>query len=350
MKMRFTLLALGAGVAISLLIVGINLNILQDKEVPDTLVCQCDCTKNQRHSEILAVSRKDNPTLPLGLSTTCKPCKEVESTMPFLSLAYDNNCIPCKKQNGIHLITNFFPVTHPQWRKSINIDHIADESLRNQVVEHRLEELHEVLQRNLNNELISAVHLLYEHPYIMLHLSKLNLKNKNKLVLHRVDKDPTYRHAIDYATEYLMNRIVVFTNQDIYLGEGWDKISISKMRQNRILYALTRHGKQERYCKMFSSCTKKLGYIGSHDTFSFVPVEKFPEEGLNEINRKSDDLGLENILIWVFQTKFKYKALNPCFILKTYHNHCDGSAHNKGRPRINNDNNTGGAGFTDKLE
>ena len=63
----------------------------------------------------------------------------------------------------------------------------------------------------------------------MSHLSKLNLKNKNKLVLHQLDKDPTYQHAIDYATEYLMNRIVVFTNQDIYLGESWDKISISKM-------------------------------------------------------------------------------------------------------------------------
>ena len=114
-------------------------------------------------------------------------------------------------------------------------------------------------------------------------------------MLHKVEKDPTYRHAMDYASKYLMDKFVIFTNQDIYRGDGWELPNKEKMRENRIMYALSRLGQQERFCKIRANCDKRVGYVGSHDTYAFVLKDPFSEDGLKELDHQSDNFGIENV-------------------------------------------------------
>ena len=304
----------------------------------------------------------DSPQYSLG-STVSLSSEELELAYrnkssnyqgPFLSLAHDPNCTPCKEGTGIHLITNFFPVTHPKWSAGLGMqmENAESETQKRKwhlMLKQRQQELQDVLQMNLNHRLVAAVYILYDHPYVLNLLSKLKLKNKEKLVLHKVGKDPTYRHALDYANNYLIGKFVVFANQDIYLGEGWELLNKAKMGDKKIMYALSRHGQQERFCRMRNYCDFRFGYIGSHDTFTFVLKEKLSKDGLKELDHKSDDYGLENILIWTFKTKFHFKVLNPCFKLRTYHVHCI-KIHNKARPRLNDNGESGHADFTGQME
>ena len=40
----------------------------------------------------------------------------------------------------------------------------------------------------------------------------------------------------------------MFANGDIYLGEGFDRINVTGMSEQKIMYALTRHNSPERNC------------------------------------------------------------------------------------------------------
>ena len=283
-----------------------------------------------------------------------KNCKEGE---PQYSLAEDEGCIPCMidTKEKIHLVTNLFPMSvvkqgvkvqpkGPVWGFIEEWDKINDEEVYSQ----RDRELLDVLQMNLNNNLIAAVHILFNNDQVVEHVMNQRLRFACKIVFHRVKGDPTYKQALQYIGKYLRHRIVIFTNQDVYLGEGWEQINFDRMRKEKIMYALTRHGKKERYCTMPDSCSRLTEYMGSHDAFAFVLIREPKEHELREIDEKNDQFGIENIMITIFRKYLRYEVINPCFVLYVYHVHC-ANVHSKRRQRIGKYNNTGHAYFIDQL-
>ena len=229
------------------------------------------------------------------------------------------------------MVTQIFPPNH-----TVGLDQSSPNFTENAKL--RLNELLTVLNRKLADERVAAVHIIYHNPLTRLFLTQTDfLTHKYKLVLHQNNKDPSYADILRYASKYLLMKIVVFINQDVYLGEGMEKANDRNLLcQKKVSYALTRHGKQERYCDM---SLNKIGYCnkwysGASDTYVFCLTEPISESLLtgSEIDSKSDSLGMENGWIWLFR-HLGFKVLNPCSILKTYHIHCI-QLHSKNRPKV----------------
>ena len=221
-----------------------------------------------------------------------------------------------QRLNGIHLVTNFPLMTEKPWNET------KEKNIGNKLWE-RQQEVEETLQRNLNYSLITAVHLLINQPSAERRLHKINLHNKDKIVVHHIKGFPTYKTLFGYASDRLQNKLVAVTNMDIYLEEGFEKVNKTYLVEQNLFYVLTRHGRQEQRCNL----SGKLGYcltryFGSHDTFVFVLTQPLDEHVLSELDNNMHVYGVENVLLWVLKTKLNKKLLNPCGYLKTYHNHC----------------------------
>ena len=218
-----------------------------------------------------------------------------------------------------HIVTNIVLTTHLYYSRAL-LYKGSTIPTSTQLKERQME-IEEALQRNLNNDRIAAVHVLYEHPETHIHLLHLQLANSSKLVLHLTNSDPTLAMALEYIQTYLMNKTVILMNQDIYLGGGWEKMSISTLRSNKLMYALTRHLPRES-CPRTASCDEKAEYVGSHDVFVFYVAVNFTMEMLKGLDFGQNGAGMENVLMWYFEKHMGYRLLNPCKIVYVYHNHC----------------------------
>ena len=222
-------------------------------------------------------------------------------------------------EGKFHIVTNIVLTTHLYYSSALLY---KGSTIPTSVqLKERQMEIEEALQRNLNNERIAAVHVLYEHPEIHIHLLHLQLENSSKLVLHLTNSDPTLAMNLKYIQTYLMNKTVILMNQDIYLGEGWNKISISTLRSSKLMYALTRHLPIQS-CPRTASCDEKAEYVGSHDVFVFYVAANFSMEMLMGLEFGQNGAGMENVLMWYFENLMGYRLLNPCKIVYVYHNHC----------------------------
>lgn len=276
---------------------------------------------------------------------------------PQFSLETDKNCVPCLVNTigKIHLVTNFFPMIIAKRYSKVQrkgpvwgfIEEAEDMDER-EVYQKRDRELLDVLQMNLNNNLIAAIHIIFNNDKIVDHIMNQRLRFACKIVFHKVRRNPTYEDSMIYIGKYLRHRLVVMANQDIYLGKGWNRLDFERVRKEKIMYALTRHGKKERYCTMPDSCSRMTEYVGSHDAFAFVLIQKPKPKDLAQLRHKYDELGIENIIINFFDKKLRYAVINPCFVLYVYHIHC-ANVHSKKRTRVNKYDNTGVAYFIDQL-
>ena len=145
----------------------------------------------------------------------------------------------------------------------------------------------------------------------------------DKVSIYDNGRPPTMKQVFQYISDHLMNKIVVVSNGDIYLGSGFDRLNHAIMIEQRIMYTLTRHHAPE------SNCTEggalcSTAYYGSHDTFVFILNEPIPSDVLDELDYQLGSPGSENRLMWAFKTKLNYCLLNPCSVLETYHFHCSG--------------------------
>ena len=199
----------------------------------------------------------------------------------------------------------------------------------------REKEYKTVLQRNLNHDLISHVHLLTTNAQET--LQRFNdLPNQNKLVVSEVKSIDLARDPFEYISRNLVGKDVMFASADIYLGRGFDRVDPLVMSHQKIMYALSRRVAQEEKCNIGSysgtdMCLEK--YIGCHDVFLFRLTEPLPELFLKELEFDLTSLGIENVVIWLFQNKLKYCTLNPCTILETFHLHCS-NVRNKKPARV----------------
>ena len=245
------------------------------------------------------------------------------TTYDYVSTRHGNESVE------IHVITNYPLMFESPWKDDQTASDIHQ--LRQRQIE-----IEDTLQRNLEHPSVTNVHLLVTQESAEKRLMTLPLHNKHKMLVQRITTMPKYRDFFEYASEKLLNRIVVFMNMDIYLGEGFELIDKTFLVQKKVSYALTRSGRVELRCNMMGRrgyCGNK--YIGSHDTYIFVLTKPLTHSVLSELDYSMNVMGAENVLIWTLQKRLGMKVLNPCKILRTYHNHCV-RIHGNFRPRINN--------------
>ena len=180
------------------------------------------------------------------------------------------------------------------------------------------------LQKNLHHPLIAKVHILAEDEDRLVGFFMKNKINLQKIVVHNNGKVATMRDIFQYISDNLVNKTAIFANGDIYLGDGFDRVNTTLMRDQRIMYALTRHHAPEGNCseEFLYMCNKP--YVGSHDTFMFHLTEPIPHTFLGDLDYEMCSWGTENRLMWLFRDKMDFCILNPCNILQTFHYHCSG--------------------------
>ena len=247
-----------------------------------------------------------------------------------------------------HIVTTFVPFDNKDIRNNL---FIKGKPPTDQQIEARMAEITNCLQRNLNNGMIAFVHVLVFRNATIAYLRSLNLQNSQKLILHKNNESTTMLQKLMYASNYLQGKTVIICHQDNYIGEGWEHVNHNILKWERLMYALTRHPSPTK-CKATmeaANCGEDSSYIGSHDAFVFYVNGFLTREKLVDLDVTPNINGMENVLIWVFQTKLNYRILNPCKVLIVYHSHCL-SIRDKGRRRINVGGKNAGAKFTDKLQ
>ena len=230
----------------------------------------------------------------------------------------------------INLVTFYHSIT-----VFTRVENHSVNSFEDKFLERVSEELF-VLQKNLHHPLIAKVHILAEDEDILMDFLIKKKTNLQKIVVHNNGKVATMRDIFQYISENLVNKTSIFANGDIYLGDGFDRVNTTQMRDERIMYALTRHHAPERNCSEEFSCNKP--YVGSHDTFMVHLTEPIPHAFLKELEYEMSFWGSENRLMWVFRDKMDFCVLNPCNILKTFHYHCSGFRNNRTRVNLNEKN------------
>ena len=228
----------------------------------------------------------------------------------------------------------------------------------------RQEEYRTALQRNLNHKFVSRVHVLTTSAKDTMERFK-GLANHSKLVVAEVSSIELMRDLWEYISQNLVGKDAMFANADIYLGDGFELVDPLLMAEQKIVYVLTRHVAESERCpgvstktmrkwreKYVNLCLDKR-YIGSHDSFLLHLTEPLPGEALGEMEFLLPSLGMENVLLWIFQTMLKFCTLNPCRTLETFHFHCSYLHNGYERPRVDHKNGViwrrAVAPFTEKL-
>ena len=129
----------------------------------------------------------------------------------------------------IHVITNYPLMFESPWKDNETTSDIHQ--LRQRQIE-----IEETLQRNLDHPSVTNVHLLATQESAENRLMALPFRNKHKMLVQRINTMPKYRDFFGYANEKLLNRIVVFMNMDIYLGEGFELINKTFLVEKKVSY------------------------------------------------------------------------------------------------------------------
>lgn len=283
----------------------------------------------------------------------------------YIAMAANNNAVVLKndecyytgnreadvKKSKFVLLSNFVYYQHKNFKsKLVTID---GKSPTDEIIDARIMEIVDVIQANLLHPNIQEVHILISEQEGIDFLKRIGFQNAKKLVLKFTrGESVTLKLQLLYASKCLKNRIIAISNQDNKFGTGWDELNPDILRRKKIMYALTRHSALSR-CKgstHSANCDPGYRYIGSHDTFVLDVRNGFTSEELKPIDKVSANLaGMENLFIWMFETKLGFTVLNPCPILIVNHHHCV-LIRDKNRRRVNTGGANRGACFTDELE
>ena len=214
----------------------------------------------------------------------------------------------------------------------------------------REQEYRTVMQRNLNHPQVNRVHVLTTDPEETLaHFN--NFTNQEKMLVAKVKSIAWLRDPLEYISLHLIGKDVMYANADIYLGDGFDLVDPEVMSHQNIMYSLTRQISKKERCRhktlYNTDLCREHKYGGSHDTFLFRLKRPLTEDFLRNFEFTPGSLGMENVLMWAFETKLKYCILNPCRILETFHLHC--SELRSPRKWVSSGKKNGRSPFTKKL-
>eukprot|EP00794_Sanderia_malayensis_P010059 gene10059-11088_t len=251
------------------------------------------------------------------------------------------------------VVTNFIYFILEKYKKNLFI--CGGLRVSDTIIQLRIMEFLRALESNLNHPFIEEeeVHVLVKEDAAVEYLRHLPLKNSEKMVIHVPEEDVSMKTQFKYAGQCLVSKIVAISHQDNQFGKGWDKFRPAILKEKRIAYGLTRHTPEDAPCastKSSPNCDPGYPYVGSHDVFMFYMREPLTSQQLKDIGNITPNLnGMENVLIWVFINRWKFKVLNPCRLLFVHHHHCI-PIRDQGRKRVNTAKTTGLAKSTDKLE
>ncbi len=204
----------------------------------------------------------------------------------------------------IHLITSFYLLVED-----------SDQKIRRNI------ELKETLQKNLDSDIISKIHLFLDCEELIPYIKNLN--NFNKIHIIKTGKQPFYSDMFIYANENLKDNICMISNSDIYIYE-YDLDCLNKIDKN--IYTLTRHEND-------LSCPLIDEYRGSHDVFIFKSPINCDYERINHVQNV---WGSENSVIDML-VETGNNLVNPCRQIKIVHLHTSGYR-NEDRIRIRDGN------------
>ncbi|XP_067679676.1 uncharacterized protein [Haliotis asinina] len=209
--------------------------------------------------------------------------------------------------------------------------------------EARAEEYITGLTRTLLHPHIQDVHLLYDQDLLPDYVRKKlsNVPFHRKLFFHYLQNTRQAISTFRFAFEKLQGRLVMVTQADVYPERGFDLIDIERLKSERLMYALTRHGRLEESCDMSGDfCDEGIKFVGSHDTYIFVPHGYIPPSAIKFLSTDTMAWGIDLVITWVFQNILSFRVLNPCKVVFVYHIHCT-YIRNTGRQRVNTANTTG---------
>ena len=222
--------------------------------------------------------------------------------------------------NGFRLVSYHHSINLALWEDTNSQTHVRAK-----------EEIY-AMRRNLQHPLVVSMHIIAANEKRMEEFLKKEEIQDQNIIIYNNRRPPTMKEIFQYINDNFVNKTVIFSNGDIYIGSGFDKLNHTAMLEQRIMYALTRQHAPEGNCSE-SQAVCAAPYIASHDTFVLHLSAPIPGNVLNELDYQLGSWGAENKLMWAFQTKLNFCVLNPCSILETYHYHCSNIRYR--RTRIN---------------
>ncbi len=220
-------------------------------------------------------------------------------------------------------------------------------------IEERLQEYKHVLQLNLAHPQVQCVHLLTTDSVTTYERFK-DMANSSRMLVSKVKSTDFARDPWEYISNNLVGQDVIFSNADIYLGNGFELVDPATMYKDKILYCLTRQWSPKDQCRgedgellpLQNYCLKSRR---AHDVFLFRLHEPLPEAFYSKLNFDLVCLGMEEVVIWLFENKLKYCVLDPCTILETFHYHCSNLRNKENKPRVADETINKATYFTKKL-
>ncbi|KAF6024817.1 hypothetical protein EB796_016876 [Bugula neritina] len=177
------------------------------------------------------------------------------------------------------------------------------------------------LESNINHPLVKEVHLFYTEEEALTVVKQQKFRNQDKIIPVKTERRVHMMDFFYYASKYLLDKTIIALNGDIVVGEGFDIIDTVKLRDNRVLYSLTRHGYQRGNCTVDNYCLDKK-YQGSHDAHVFHLAQPLDHQVLLKLDYPINMWQAENGMLGVLQNDLNFTLHNPCRVLKTYHHHC----------------------------
>eukprot|EP00794_Sanderia_malayensis_P020092 gene20092-22062_t len=249
------------------------------------------------------------------------------------------------------VVTNFILLSLESYRKNLFITFGLQ--FNETMLQARITEVVNVLANNLQHPFIDEIHILVKEEEAVDYLRRLPLKNTEKVVINFMQGNTVDMKAqLQYSGHCLKDRIVAISHMDNLFGKGWDKLDAGILRNNHIMYALTRHlAKYIPGCEgLHPAWNCDYPYHGSHDVFMFHVKEELTSRMLKPLDEVTPDLyGMEAVMIWLFKKKLNYSVMNPCLVLYVHHQHCI-PIRKSNKRRVNSDDQSADTPFTDKLE
>ena len=229
-------------------------------------------------------------------------------------------------------------------------------------------ELTEVLRRNVLHPLVAEVHVLVGeskpvHEYLQQLPWYRELSPCKRVELVQIRGRPTFASYLAHANTHLRNRLVVLSNQDVFLADGWESLPAMLLPGEAFVLsryhapvayqagpgreALTRLNLTQagagpdwmlrgRYvppkvltstvtCRMgaaFAQSTCIERNYGAYDAYVFVLRQRLSEQQLALFDFPQNAWGGENLVVYLFRHGLELRVRNPCRTLRVVHVHC----------------------------
>ncbi|CAH1799885.1 unnamed protein product [Owenia fusiformis] len=251
--------------------------------------------------------------------------------VPYTRISLNLDLVKCKVK--LHLVVSFPLLVFLNGTINPAFKRFLPKFTMNDLIIRQWEYL-DTLKTNLQHPCVTSIHIL-SHSTLEDVILHQNIVTINQTLLKKVHYATLYGRATmgqvwEYTSVSLLGKHVVVLNADIILGEGFEKINPDYLNITNVLYVLSRHKSPKMDIKG-SGCNDVIHgvakdfcdtYIRSHDAYVIYMNKVFSEKNLKYLHYPLNYLGAENKLIGFWKREYDYKLLNPCKVLKIYHNHC----------------------------